>query len=82
MEDIDLNNEKIRNLVKDQYQKFTESKKKLFDMLLSEKVQENWEDNYHLINHDWIIKWKETISFDKLDKQNSNEIKNNDKFPK
>ena len=72
-----MNIEKIRNLVKDQYQKFTESKKKLFDMLLSEKVQENWEDNYHLINHDWIIKWKETISFDKLDKQNSNEIKNN-----
>ena len=33
-------------------------------------------DNYHLINHDWIIKWKETISFDKLDKQTSNEIKN------
>ena len=74
--DINLDIEKIRNLVKDQYQKFTESNKKLFDMLLSEEIQENWEDNYHLIDHDWILKWKEAISFDYLDKQNSDEIKN------
>ena len=74
--DINLDIEKIRNLVKDQYQKFTESNKKLFDMLSSKEIQENWEDNYHLIDHDWILKWKEAISFDYLDKQNSDEIKN------
>ena len=67
---VKLDIEKIRELTK-QYKKFNESNKKIYDMLLTEKVEENWEDNYHLIDHDWIINRKNTISFDELDKQNS-----------
>lgn len=64
--------EKIRELANNQYHKFNESNKKLIDMLLSEKVEEKWEDNYHLIDHDWIVKWKDNIYFDELETYNSN----------
>ena len=69
--ELNLDIQKIRELASNQYQKFNESNKRLIDMLLSEEVKDIWEDNYHLIDHEWIIKWKNSISFDELDKQNS-----------
>ena len=58
-------------LLAKQFQKFKELNTKLCDMLTSEEVQKNWEENYHLIDHDWLVNWKDIISFDELDKQNS-----------
>ena len=65
---------KIRQLVLEQYKKFNESRKCLMDMLLTEDAQDNWEENYHLIDHDWIVKWKDYVSFDDLEKKSSREI--------
>ena len=53
--------EKIRQLVLEQYKKFNELKKNLMDMLLTDDAQDNWKDNYHVINHKWIDKWKEIV---------------------
>ena len=72
---VNLDIEAIRELANNQYQKFNELNKRLFDMLLTEEVKDVWEENYHLIDHDWIIKWKETISSDDLDKKDSDEVK-------
>ena len=72
---VHLDIEEIRQLANDQYQKFNELNKRLFNMLLSEEIKEDWEDNYHLIDHDWIVKWKDKISSDDLDKKYSDEVK-------
>ena len=66
---VNLDIEEISQLANDQYQKFNELNKRLFNMLLSEEIQEDWEDNYHLNDHDWIVKWKDKISSDDLDKK-------------
>ena len=69
-----INIEKIRQLVSEQYKKFNESLKNLMDMLLTEDAQDNWKDNYHLIDHDWIVKWKDSVCFDDLEKKSSGGI--------
>ena len=70
-----LNIEKIREFAT-QCQKFMESNTKLVEMISTEKIDKVWSDHFHLIDHDWLIKWKDLISFDKLIKQN---IPNNNK---
>ena len=60
-----INIEKIREFA-NQYEKYIESNKKLAEMISTEKTDEEWSDNYHLIDQDWLIKWKDIISFDKL----------------
>ena len=61
------NSEIIKDLV-EQYKKYNESNKKLSEMISSNKCQTEWTDNYHVIEHDWILKWK---------KINENIIQNN-----
>jgi hypothetical protein len=65
------------NLI-EQYKKYEESNKKLLEMISTDKCQKEWSDNYHVIDHDWIIKWKDLISYDKLEKEckNGNDYQN------
>ena len=53
--------------------KYEESNKKLLEMISTDKCQKEWSDNYHVIDHDWIIKWKDLISYDNLEKECKNE---------
>ena len=62
---MDVNIEKIREFA-NQYQKFIESNKKLTEMITTKGIDKEWSDNFHLIDHDWLIKWKDKISYDKL----------------
>jgi hypothetical protein len=59
------------NLI-EQYKKYEESNKKLLEMISTDKCQKEWSDNYHVIDHDWIIKWKDLISYDNLEKECKN----------
>ena len=54
----------------EQYQAYIKSNKKLIDMLTNDEGKNIWENNFHLIDHDWLIKWKESISFNSLEKKN------------
>lgn len=72
MENMSINIEKIREFAS-QYQKYIESNIKLREMILTEKIDEQWSDNFHLIDHDWLIQWKNIISFDKINKENVDE---------
>ena len=61
-------NLRLIDLYAKQYEKFIESNENLMKMILTEEIEENWRENYHLINHDWIVSWKNRICFDNLDK--------------
>ena len=50
-----INIEEIRKITAEQHKKFDISNKNLLDMLLTEEVEENWDDNYHLIDHDYVL---------------------------
>ena len=63
--ETNINTKKIRELV-EQYKKFNESNEKLMNMFCTEDTEENWNDNYHLIDHDWMVKWKDSIYFEGL----------------
>ena len=67
-----INIEEIRKITAEQHKKFDISNKNLLDMLLTEEVEENWDDNYHLIDHDYIVKWKNSIGYDDLNNKNNN----------
>ena len=67
---METNIEEIRKLIPEQYQKFNESRKSLTDMLLTEDTHDDWIDNYHLIDHDWIVSWKDFICFEDLEEKN------------
>ena len=60
---------KILNILLKQYQEFIMSKKRLIDMILTEEAKDIWIENYHLIDHDYIIRWKNSIFFDELEKE-------------
>lgn len=62
------NKQELIEIIAEQYEKFNESNKKLIDMVTSKDSQDNWQNNYHLIDNTWIAKWKETICFDNLEK--------------
>ena len=68
MESKDLN-----NLV-DQYLKFIKSNKQLMDMIKTEEIDKESFTNYHVIDHDYIIQWKDLISYDKLTGKNHDKI--------
>ena len=68
MESKDLN-----NLV-DQYLKFIKSNKQLMDMIKTEEIDKESFTNYHVIDHDYIIQWKDLISYDNLIRKNNDEI--------
>ena len=62
------NSDIIRDL-NEQNKKYEESNKKLVEMISSNECQNEWSDNYHVIDHDWMIKWKDLISLQKNIKQ-------------
>ena len=59
---------KMIDKLAEQLQKYLESNKQLMEMISSEKVSKEWSQNYHLIDHDYMIKWKNSFSFDNLKK--------------
>ena len=66
-------NDDIINFFKEQYKKYKESNQKLKQMILNENPQYIWDNHYHLIDHDWLVYWKDNISFyelNNLDKTN------------
>ena len=60
-----LNIEKIREFIK----QYNISNNKLMQMISSEGTEDNWLENYHIIDHDELLKWKDMIEFDKLEKE-------------
>ena len=62
------NLEFIEDLSK-QCEKYIESDRKLMEMITTEKSEKEWKENYHVIDHDWVIKWKDLVSFDSLVKE-------------
>ena len=59
---------KMIDKLAEQLQKYLESNKQLMEMISSEKASQEWSKNYHLIDHDYMIKWKNSFSFDNLKK--------------
>ena len=59
-----LNIEKIREFIK----QYNISNNKLMQMISSEGTEDNWLENYHIIDHDELLKWKDMIELDKLEK--------------
>lgn len=74
--DSSSNLEFIEDLSK-QCEKYIESDKKLIEMIKTEKSEKEWKENYHVIDHDWVIKWKDLVSFDSLVKENYDQNYNN-----
>jgi len=68
-----MDSKDINNLA-DQYAKFVKSNKQLMDMIKTEKIDKESFKNYHVIDHDYIIQWKDLISYDNLTKKNNKEI--------
>ena len=64
-----VNEHKILNILSKQYQEFIMSNERLRDMILTEEAKDIWIENYHLIDHDYIIRWKNSIFFDELEKE-------------
>ena len=69
--DITVNSESenISILVK-QYINFTQSNEEIMKTILSSKYENKWINNFHIIDHIWINKWKEIISYDNIIKEN------------
>ena len=63
----------------EQYQAFVKSIKEIMKMLFTEKTENKWIDNYHLIDYDFIKNWKDSIYFEYLEKDNfeKDEVKEN-----
>ena len=67
-----------------QFQKYKESNKKLFQIILNENGNEinrySIYNNFHLIDHDWLVKWKDSVWFyyldEKIDEQDYKQILN------
>ncbi len=74
--DSSSNLEFIEDLSK-QCEKYIESDRKLMEMITTEKSEKEWKENYHVIDHDWVIKWKDLVSFDSLVKENYDQNYNN-----
>jgi len=68
-----MDSKDITNLV-DQYLKFIKSNKQILDMIKTEEIDKESFKNYHVIDHDYIIKWKDMISYDNLTRKNRDEI--------
>ena len=68
-----MDSKEINNLA-DQYINFIKSNKQLMDMIKTETIDKESFKNYHVIDHDYIIQWKNLISYDKLTKKNKEEI--------
>ena len=66
-----FNIEKIREFEK----QYTISNNKLMQMISTEDSEDNWFDNYHLIDHDRFLQWKEMVN--NLDKDNYEGYKSN-----
>lgn len=64
------NNTKYINFLVKLYQKYIESNYILNEMISTSEVNKNWNENFHLIDRDWIIHWKSIIFFDELEKEN------------
>lgn len=60
--------EEIKILV-NQYQLLIRSNNKLMEMALSKKSSKIWLNNYHLIDSNYLNKWKDKICFDELIEQ-------------
>ena len=75
-----INNDKndIINLLKEQYKKYKESNKKLIQMILNENPQERWDNHFHLIDHDWLVNWKDNIDYNNLNNLDEKEYKGED----
>lgn len=65
----DINNNEILGVLVKQFQNFTKSSQNLTKKTLSKEINMKLENNYHLIDHNWINKWKEKISYNKLIKE-------------
>ena len=63
-----INIEIIREFA-EQYNQYIESNKRITNMISTKETDENWSENFHLIDHDWLVKWKDKIYFDHLGKK-------------
>mgnify|MGYP002624805756 CR=1 FL=1 len=69
-----MNSKEYINILADQYKGYIRSNKQLMDMIKTEKINNEWMKNYHVIDHDYIIQWKDLISYDSLTKKKNEEI--------
>ena len=73
-------NIEIRKLA-DQCEKYIKSNNKLLEMISTEDIENKWSESFHLIDHDWLLNWKDVIAFDNLDKESYKGNKSNiDKY--
>ena len=57
-----------KEILIEQFIKFKDSNKKLSEIISNENNSNNYStyENFHLIDHDWLVNWKEKIFFEYL----------------